>query len=224
MTIAPLSSREATVRALEVEAGPGRTRRKVGRPEARLASATNRPMNPVEPTTRVRPLAATGAWTVIFQVFLHKKKNTDKQKQNWETFRERTKKICEGREIRDTEMLDICITWPQRRNNWNAGIVYTGERSVGINLDQFVSTANRGRQQDRCSAAFPCSHDSIFLGVLIVTVYNLNPANHTCICAQIVHRFYCGVHYWFYTNDPSRLLNINIVLRVPQKISSIWYQ
>lgn len=31
----------------------------MGRPESRLASATNRPMNPVEPTIMVRPASET---------------------------------------------------------------------------------------------------------------------------------------------------------------------
>lgn len=41
------------VLTLDVEVAPDRTSTKVGLPVARLASATNRPMNPVAPMMRV---------------------------------------------------------------------------------------------------------------------------------------------------------------------------
>lgn len=61
MTTAPLSRRESIVLALEGQSGPGRTRMNVGRPESRQALVTNWPMNPADPTIRVRPVLAPPA-------------------------------------------------------------------------------------------------------------------------------------------------------------------
>lgn len=68
-TMAPLSWRVLIVLALEGLRGPDRTRMYVGRPDCKLASATNWPMKPVAPTMRIRPLlpdACGGEDTVIF--------------------------------------------------------------------------------------------------------------------------------------------------------------
>ena len=53
--MAPLSSRNLMAEALEGELE--RTKIYVGRPESRQASVTNRPINPLEPITMIRPVS-----------------------------------------------------------------------------------------------------------------------------------------------------------------------
>ena len=56
--------------ALEGESWLGRTSRQVGRPELRQASATKRPMNPVDPIIMVRPASKRTGTESIFMFTL----------------------------------------------------------------------------------------------------------------------------------------------------------
>ena len=57
----------------------------MGRPESRHASATNRPMNPVEPTIRVRPVAfpfvARARTVMVFDFYANLERERERERE-----------------------------------------------------------------------------------------------------------------------------------------------